>query len=213
MQCPYCKITTDEYIIYKKNSNIHNIDFSATNLINNDLVNKPDLYKCKNCKLIISELCNKKFENKYIDAIDHIHIKNIKYKKIYFKSLIKKLKSYFNNNVKLLEIGSYYGAFASEIIGFVQNFDGIELSAHARKYAKDNFKINYLENFDQIYSRKDYYDVVVMWDTIEHLDDPKEMLSNINKILKKNGHFIFTTMNMDSLFAKILRSKYQWIMM
>ena len=51
-----------------------------------------------------------------------------------------------------------------------------------------------------------------MSDVIEHLDNPFNVLSLIEKNLEPNGIFIFTTMNMDALLPKIMRGKYHWIM-
>jgi len=51
-----------------------------------------------------------------------------------------------------------------------------------------------------------------MNDVIEHLDNPFEALNLIEKNLGPNGILIFTTLNMDSIVPKIMRSKYHWIM-
>ena len=51
-----------------------------------------------------------------------------------------------------------------------------------------------------------------MCDVIEHLDNPFEIIKKIEKNLKKDGIFIFSTMNMDSILPKIMRGKYFWIM-
>ena len=50
-----------------------------------------------------------------------------------------------------------------------------------------------------------------MFDVIEHLDDPKLVLKLCANNLNSKGRLIISTMNMDSLFAKITGRYYQWI--
>ena len=50
-----------------------------------------------------------------------------------------------------------------------------------------------------------------MFDVIEHLDDPKEVIKICSKYLNKNGRLILSTMNMDSFFAKLTGKYYPWI--
>ena len=51
-----------------------------------------------------------------------------------------------------------------------------------------------------------------MADVIEHFSNPFEILDSIEKILDKDGLLIFTTFNMDSLYAKITGKNYHWIL-
>ena len=51
-----------------------------------------------------------------------------------------------------------------------------------------------------------------MTDVIEHFPDPFEALELIEKILNTDGLLIFTTFNMDSLYAKITGRNYHWIL-
>ena len=57
-------------------------------------------------------------------------------------------------------------------------------------------KLNLKENF---------FDIVNMKHTIEHLHDPKKTLLFINKILKPKGDLIITTPNFDSVASKLFR--------
>ena len=51
-----------------------------------------------------------------------------------------------------------------------------------------------------------------MSDVIEHFSNPFKIIESINKMLKPNGVLIFTTYNMDSLYAKITGKNYHWIL-
>jgi 2-polyprenyl-3-methyl-5-hydroxy-6-metoxy-1,4-benzoquinol methylase len=50
-----------------------------------------------------------------------------------------------------------------------------------------------------------------MFDVLEHLDDPDSVINLCSKKLKKNGRLILSTMNMNSIFAKMTGKYYPWI--
>ena len=49
-----------------------------------------------------------------------------------------------------------------------------------------------------------YFDVVTMYNTIEHLQNPKEVLKEIARILKPSGLLVVQTVDFDSINAKLL---------
>mgnify|MGYP000306362353 CR=1 FL=1 len=141
----------------------------------------------------------------YIDQIDN--------KKKYFKNIIKKVSNIINKNDDVMEIGSYYGAFGSEIINHVNSYTGLELSTHASKYSKDKFNLNVVNEsiYKYFENNEKKFDIIFMFDVLEHLDDPNAILNLCSKNLKKDGRLICSTMNMDSIFAKVTGRYYPWI--
>ena len=47
------------------------------------------------------------------------------------------------------------------------------------------------------------YDIICMWDTIEHLKRPDLFIKKINKVLKKDGLLALTTGDISSIVAKL----------
>lgn len=211
--CFYCKLPSD---LYRKSSNKQigkNFNFASTEVDTYVSEIKPDLYFCKECQIIFSEFVDKKFQDNYKDVLDNLYIEQIENKKKYFKNIINKLSSIITSEDDVLEIGSYYGAFGSQIKKKVRSYTGLELSKHASKFARDNFNLK-IENksiYDFFDNPLKKFDIIFMFDVIEHLDDPDEILKLCSKNLKNNGKMIISTMNMDSIFAKVTRSYYPWI--
>jgi SAM-dependent methyltransferase len=56
------------------------------------------------------------------------------------------------------------------------------------------------------------YDVITLWDVIEHLPDPALDLRSIHSSLRPGGIFAVSTMDVDSLFARVLGRRWPWYM-
>ena len=211
MLCP-CSDNKDSFVLYRSNHK-KNKNYVKDVKCMSEIHYKPTLYKCEKCNLIFSEYINSNLEDAYSNVEDERYIQQIPYKKKNFELLFSKISSFLNNNHKVLEIGSYYGILGSIIKPHVKNYTGVELSKHATEYSKNNYNLNVInESLDKFLRKNILFDVIIMSDVIEHLDNPFNVLSLIEKNLNPNGIFIFTTMNMDALLPKIMRGKYHWIM-
>ncbi len=212
MHCPSCPEKVESFILYKST---HKKDKKFVKDVKcmSEIHFKPTLYKCRKCNLIFSEYINVDTEEAYTAVEDDRYIQQIPYKKKNFELLFSKILPFLKNDHDVLEIGSYYGILGDIIKPNVKNYTGLELSKHAADYSRKNFNLNIVnEPIDIFLNKKNLFDVVIMCDVIEHLDNPFNIINKIEKNLKPNGIFIFSTMNMDALLPKIMRGKYQWIM-
>jgi len=98
-----------------------------------------------------------------------------------------------------LDIGTNMGMFLRHTRGRSWNVTGIEpspaLSEMARKYFGLNIKTAYL---DKAGFEDEYFDVVTMTDVFEHIPEPKKMLEDIRKVIKRGG----------ILFIKVPNGRY-----
>ena len=206
MLCPYDK--KESAILYQSYDKDKKIDLKCTTEVHD----KPTLYKCKKCNLIFSEYINSKFEEGYSIVEDEKYIQQIPFKKKYFELFFKKIQPFLSENHKVLEIGSYYGILGNIIKSHVKEYTGLELSKHAAEYSKKNFGLDITtEPLEKFFTKNILFDIIIMNDVIEHLDDPFQALNLIEKNLKPDGVLIFTTFNIDSILPKIMKSKYHWI--
>ena len=87
-----------------------------------------------------------------------------------------------------LDIGTNMGFFLRHTRGRKWNVTGIDpspsLSEMARKYFGLNVKTCYL---NEAGFKGEHFDVVTMTDVFEHIQEPIKMLSDIKRILKKDG--------------------------
>lgn len=213
-KCPYCKDENSVSILYKGNGNKDkSISVECTSHNSQDVEQwKPNLYKCELCKLVFSEFIGVDFASKYVDVIDQSYIDQIEFKKKTFNLFFKKIEKHLNKDIKVLEIGSYYGVLGSLIKPHVKEYVGIELSNHATDYSREIFGLDVICELPEEYLKKNNkYDLIIMSDVIEHLDRPFEVLSLIEKNLNVGGKLILSTFNFDSFFSKVMGRRYPWI--
>jgi 2-polyprenyl-3-methyl-5-hydroxy-6-metoxy-1,4-benzoquinol methylase len=111
---------------------------------------------------------------------------------------------------RALDVGSGYGFFrrALELAGVAH--DGLEISAHARAVAKR------LYGFDtageDLAARRDAwagrFDLVSLWDMIEHVASPTALLADVVACLRPGGMVAIKTPNLDCPEAELFGPHY-----
>lgn len=98
--------------------------------------------------------------------------------------VIEKIKPKGN----FLDIGTNAGFFLRHTRGRKWKVAGVDpspiLSEMARKYFGLNVKTSYL---DKAGFEDEYFDVVTMIDVFEHISEPKRILEDVKKVIKKDG--------------------------
>ena len=56
------------------------------------------------------------------------------------------------------------------------------------------------------------FDVITMWDVIEHVDDPSAEISKAYQLLAPGGWLVIHTMDISSLMAKLMGRRWPWLM-
>lgn len=100
-------------------------------------------------------------------------------------------------NARVLDIGCAFGFLLDEAKKFnVNGLYGVEISGPAREYAHDTLGLENIAANDTLQNfESNYFNAVFMIGTIEHLTHPKEMMVNVNRILKRGGLITITTVD------------------
>ncbi len=114
---------------------------------------------------------------------------------------INKLKS----EGSLLDVGCAAGFFMDEARKMGYSVQGIDTSEYIVSLAKDDIreKIRCVPLHKANFSF-DQFDIVIMFDLIEHLSDPRNDLKMLGTAVKKNGLLVIGNGDIGSLYAKIL---------
>lgn len=100
-------------------------------------------------------------------------------------------------NPLILEVGSGLGylTYAFRKAGF--NITGLDISETAVAIAKERYGDYYISGDLYKYSieKAGSYDIVLLTEVIEHIDDITSFISALSKLLKPNGQIVMTTPN------------------
>jgi len=109
----------------------------------------------------------------------------------------------FVKSGRVLEIGSSTGIFLE--IFKEKGFEvfGVESSRSAVEAKKKGIKV-YRDYFEKLNLPRNYFDLVLLNHTLEHMDDPVLVLKKVNTLLKKGGILFVDVPNAGSLSAKIM---------
>jgi SAM-dependent methyltransferase len=109
---------------------------------------------------------------------------------------------------KLLDAGAAYGSFlqlASEHYKCV----GLELSEYAAEMASKEFKMDVrVGSIENAPFPDEEFDIIVMWDIIEHLRNPLLALQEVRRMLKQGGVCFISTDDVSNWFVKLLGRKW-----
>ena len=212
--------------IYKKQkSRIKNIKLFQCNLCGNK---KGELFLSwrKNYKLITCKKCGAVNSNiSHIDEgefIDSVYndknytkkvfaaiYKNYNYRKNTFgkeryEYTIKRLK--LKNSSKVLDLGCGFGYFLNYLKNKKINYKGIEPSKNTADFCRSKLGLNVVSGSlnDE---KNNHYNLITLFDVIEHLKDPCNYYNLINKKLKKGGYCVAYTPNIHSLSYALMGSE------
>ena len=110
----------------------------------------------------------------------------------------------FKRSGKLLDVGCATGIFMVEAQKDGFEVYGIDVSDYAVKIAKKRFgKCVKRQSVEKAAYTKKKFDVITMFDVIEHLSDPKKVLDRLAMTLADDGLLVINTGDTESFLAKI----------
>lgn len=113
---------------------------------------------------------------------------------------------------KLLEIGSAYGFFLDEVRNEFNSVEGIDITNVGSTFARDTLKLDVVQGD---FLTHDYgsakFDVVCLWDTIEHLRSPDLYLQKISTLTEPGALLALTTGDIASFNARLRGRRWRLI--
>lgn len=203
-KCPWCGSDKSQIHLWLKDEFLTHEDFQ--------------IYECKSCGLLYTEPRPDKTEiGKYYQSETYYsHKENKKgfipkiYETVKRVNLKRKYKLATKEmpKGKVLDIGCGVGDFLQ--IMETQGWDtmGIEPSEEAKAIATKrlNNKVLNPEEIDQLKDQS--FDLITMWHVLEHLDNLKEEIQHIERLLKSKGRLVLALPNFKSYDAQFYNT--QW---
>ncbi len=207
-QCNSCKQVT-EYVLY---------DFGQYKIM-----------KCQNCGLVFnsnaSQVSGTQLSNIYDDDRYWLENPNEIYATVNYeqqkdkrlkerintwKRHLKRVEDFNSGRGSLLDVGCATGVFLD--IARKRGWDtyGVEISEYGSHYARDSFVLKVQTGtLEEAGFPADSFDVVTMWDVIEHVVDPDGTIAEVYRVLKPGGLILILTPNQSSLINDIAYFLYK----
>lgn len=130
-------------------------------------------------------------------------------KDIYVPSVL--VRENIKKGAVVLDIGCATGTFLHYCDEFGLKTYGTDISQEwldvASKVTKAKLKKHNLDEGLKVYDDKSF-DLITMFDVIEHMQSPLSLLEECFRVLKKNGKIVITTPNIDSAGRILIGKKW-----
>lgn len=112
---------------------------------------------------------------------------------------------------KLFDLGCGWGHFLLTAKELGYDIYGVEISKHLYEYCTKDLKlpVEDINLFDMDESKQ--FDILTMWDVLEHIDDADAFVEKCGKLVRKGGYMFLQVPQIDSFLAK--KYKENWKMM
>ena len=175
------------------------------------LTKKYSIYHCSNCNTDLTSPIPspadvaQSTDIEYFKAYEDVSIKNFKIedlRRILKELPMKKIKS-------ALDIGCANAYLVEYLLSKKVDAYGIELFPEVAKEAQKKFKEKriYVGDFEK-YNFKRKFDLLIMFDLIEHIVKPEDVFEKVKHILNPGGFLLILTPDINALNRKILKQHW-----
>jgi 2-polyprenyl-3-methyl-5-hydroxy-6-metoxy-1,4-benzoquinol methylase len=170
--------------------------------------------QCRHCGLLYT---NPRFDGEeildsYVAVEDPLYLQERDGRVLTFERHLRPLEQIKAPPGKLLDVGAYTGVFVEIAAQHGWEACGVEPSHWAVGQARER-GLHMLEGtLASSGVATESIDVVTMWDVIEHVADPFGEMQQAHRLLKTGGLLVVHTMDIDSLFARVMGSRWPWLM-
>jgi len=131
-----------------------------------------------------------------------------------FKLRLRSLRPFLRpeRHRRLLEIGSAYGFFLAVARSEFESVQGIDITEDGVRHAHEVLGLNVIQkDLLQHDFGQEKFDVVCLWDTIEHLRAPHRYIEKAASLVQRGGLIAITTGDIDSLNARFKKASWRLI--
>ena len=208
--CPICEFDKNKKV-YDSNLGENELPVIGYDFKNPNQKKTFSYVSCLNCSHVFASPRITDMYKYYVDKEDEHYVSNSKFRRLTYKNVIDVIKN-FKQTGEILELGSGMGDFIHSATESGFKCTGIEIDKHASNLSiKLGHNIFQSELKDFIKSNKVEFDIIVMMGVIEHLEYPSDTLDELNSILKKNGIIVLWTGDYDSVYSKLLKKKWWYV--
>ncbi len=126
---------------------------------------------------------------------------------------LKLIQRYLNKprrDIKLLDLGCSSGSFLEVVQKFGFQAEGLEPAQKAAMSARELGFTIHIGTIDSVLLPENSFDVITLFEVIEHIPDPVSLLNHCKRILKPGGLIMIGTGNTDSWTVKVMKEHWEY---
>lgn len=173
------------------------------------------IVRCSHCGLayVNPRIKSNIVVNAYSEANDSLYASQAEGRINTFKESLKFIEKYHPKKGKILDIGAASGFFLKVAKDAGWETSGVEPSKWSSSYANNNYKVKVKQGtLSEAKFKSNYFDVITMWDVLEHVPDPTLELKEVYRILKPGGMLVINYPDFGTPMAKIAGSKWWFLL-
>ena len=166
--------------------------------------------KCKDCHLIyVNPIENGGDINEAYSQMKSVDAAIVRGSRLRATESQVELVKKYKDGTHLLDIGCGEGFFLFNASRLGYAVKGVEPSQDAAAYARKEFGLDVeAKPFEELRFPEDHFDVVTLWQVLEHMPYPLTVLKEIHRILKPGGMLVITTPDIEKIPARILKTRW-----
>jgi len=170
-----------------------------------------NIVQCRECGLIFENPREREItiESQYQEVEDPVYEREVGGRIRTFSRLLDSLERSVPRG-RLLDVGCYTGIFLELAKQRGWQTLGIEPSAWAAAKARERSLEVINLPFRKFQAESESFDLVTLWDVIEHLHDPLNELREIYRLLRPGGVLGLSTMDAGCVFARLAGRRWPW---
>jgi SAM-dependent methyltransferase len=172
-------------------------------------ISNETICKCECCGLLFMNPRKEATEIQDEDAplMNDFYISQEENRLSTFRLYLRKINSLCPNKGNLLDVGCAAGYFVKVAIDDGWNTMGIDPNKELIDYGKNKFNIP-LFNSTLETIKTSQFNVITLWDVIEHVPNPNDILAQCYQLLEKDGLVVINYPNVGSTFVKTFKKKW-----
>ncbi|MGE7110294.1 class I SAM-dependent methyltransferase [Lysinibacillus sp. NPDC047702] len=198
--CPLCKSTKKTFQFTKYDFELNQCNDCEIAFFNKIPVNTNDLYSAPHA----------------IEYAQEAYLSNVDYRKVRFaEERVKMIEENLGKNISnlnILDVGCGTGWFLEVAKEHGANCSGLELGEELARFTSERIGIPVWNCDLKNLNVDEKYDVITMFDLIEHVEDPLDLVKVAKGLLKEEGIILIFTPQFDSVAIQTMKDKSNLVM-
>ena len=212
VKCNNCE-KDDWTIVYPS---LHNEKDNVVELFKSsgDEPSKDQIVKCKNCGLVYvnPRIKPEQIIEGYSEGTDERFVSQAGAREKTFYKSLQTIEKYVQIG-RVIDIGTAGGSFLSAAKKRGWQVEGIEPNKWLCEWGKKNYGIDIKQGtLEKNELEQNSFDLATLWDVLEHVPEPTDTLTRINKLLKTGGTLVVNYPDFNSSIAKLMGRKWVFLL-